>query len=137
MANRRSEIELILTAKDQGATKTIRDHEKAVNDLADEHAKISKSFTSSEEKAEKLRKVLDQLTKAERDLISAGRQIQQFKGRQQALSKQEAATRKLIGAAKELRAELKKAESGSAGQAKLQQQFNKASVAAQKSRPFN
>ena len=78
MGNNRSEIELILSAKDQGATKTVRDHENAVRDLADEHAKADRAFTSTEEKVERLRKVLDQLSKTERDLINSGRLIQKY-----------------------------------------------------------
>ena len=133
MGNNRSEIELILSAKDQGATKTVRDHENAVRDLADEHAKADRAFTSTEEKVERLRKVLDQLSKTERDLINSGRLIQKYKAQQQALGKQEAATKKLVLAARQLRAELKQTAGDSTQGANLQKQFDRASAAAQKS----
>lgn len=132
MAGNKSDIELILRARDVSATKTVKELSDATDALVQRQSGADKAFSDSAVKLQKLRAVMDELVQVERELIGKGNLVQRYRDQAKAVTDADVRTKKLIATARDLRTQLRTLSADDPGRNKLAAQFEAASVQAQK-----
>ncbi|MEZ5529805.1 MAG: tape measure protein [Porticoccaceae bacterium] len=131
MANTKSVVELILQAKVEGE-KTFQQLTDATTKLMQQQQEAEKAAGDYDQQLEKLKATQGDLVAVSRALVEKGQLVEAFKAQATATSQADARAKALIKTASELRARLKELSANDPGRAKLAQQFDRASTAAQK-----
>ena len=134
MPANKSEVELILTAREQNVVQTLEKTTASVDALIKQLDDIDGAADVSQGSLDALQETLAKLNQAERDLIGKGRLAEKYKAQAAATSQADAKAKQLISTAKQLRAATKAAEDGSPEQSKLAKRFDAASGLRKRSR---